>query len=477
MELRQIVYDVIKTQIQFGAYKAGDILPTMENAAGNFLVSLDTVRAAYLRLQREGYATLSQNIGTMVIKDYSKQEVELHVQHFFSHRKRALIDLSKSLRPLLGHAQWIGLKNAPVEIYKSIEQLESHNPLPPFTAFNHIMQAYASLGNELLLRLVWQIFMFYEAPFFSMPENPWRLFVVRDYSLSSLDHWLRKDWNALRESIYEAQDSLSLTLSQLYERRITAPPPQQEIPFTWSCYKKASQICYSLAMDLLISICRGQYPVNTLLPSLEKLSTERNVSVSTVRRALSLLNGVGATRSSQRIGTRVLPFHETAQNCNLTSPAVRKRLLDMAQSLQILTLSCKAVSEITVASLDTAGLQKCKNELSSVKSRQQYELVTYAALELLERFAPYQAIRTVYGELMQQLFWGYALRSMWQKKDDRMQFYLSCFESFTSALDEADAALFSDKLEELLIHEFRFAVGNLVKLGIFEAERLLIPDL
>lgn len=36
IEVCQMVYSVLKTQIQFGAYRYGDILPTMEQAAGNF---------------------------------------------------------------------------------------------------------------------------------------------------------------------------------------------------------------------------------------------------------------------------------------------------------------------------------------------------------------------------------------------------------------------------------------------------------
>ena len=61
MERCHVVYDVLKTHIQFGAYRFGDVLPTMENNTENFLVSLDTIRSAYLRLEREGYVTLSQN--------------------------------------------------------------------------------------------------------------------------------------------------------------------------------------------------------------------------------------------------------------------------------------------------------------------------------------------------------------------------------------------------------------------------------
>ena len=477
MERCQIVYNVLKTQIQFGACRCGHPLPTMEQSAGNFLVSLDTVRSAYLWLQREGYITLSTNVGSVVVRDYSESEIEENVQRFYSERKHALIDMSKSLHPLLGRAQWVGLKNAPPAIYDHTRQHISEHPLKPSSAFQFMIQAFDSLGNDLLLRLLWQIFTFYEAPFFSTPENPWGMFAVTEYAPRYLDSCIKKDWDSLQKSICDAQESLSPVLCRFYEERITVPVPPQQIPFTWSSYEKASQICYTLAMDLLTQISRGHYPVHSLLPSLNKLSKERNVSVSTVRRALSLLNGIGAVKSEKRIGTRVLSYHETSENCDFTNSVVRKRLLDMARSMQILTLSCREVSELTIASLDAAGRQQCAAHLSTVGQRQLYELVTYDALEMLKLSAPYQTIRTVYGELLRQFFWGYALRNIWEKSGDRINRCRSCFDILMSSLEAGDAVRFSEALEELMIHEFNFSIRNLVQLGIGEAQKLLIPEL
>lgn len=477
MELRQIVYDVIKTQIQFGAYRYGDTLPSMEQAAGHFLVSLDTARAAYLKLSKEGYVTLTQNTGSTVIKNYESSEIRQNIVQFFAPRKTALIDLSQSLRPLLSHAQWLGLKHAPPQVYSQMRQQKALHTASVFDSFDHIMQAYESLGNSLLLRLVWQIFMFFEAPFYSVPENPWSSYASQDYALRSLDLCINQDWEALRASIDDMQSSMYRALIHFYEERVTGPRCPQELPFHWSSYKKASQICYTLAVDLLIAISRGYYPENSLLPSLHKLSNEKKVSVSTVRRALSLLNSIGAVKSVKRIGTRVLPLDETTLHCDISSPAVRKRLMDMARSLHILTLSCRDVAELTLPALDEAGIHKYAVRLDILKDHQQYELIAYATLELLNENAPYQAIRTVYTELIQQLFWGYSLRSISMMNKNASGFYASCMDTFINALEEErKTAIFSKKLEELMIHELTLVIDCLNRLGITEAKELRIPD-
>ena len=54
MELYQVVYNILVTQIEFGTYRYADHLPTIEEASRFLQVSWDTVRAAYLRLKHNG---------------------------------------------------------------------------------------------------------------------------------------------------------------------------------------------------------------------------------------------------------------------------------------------------------------------------------------------------------------------------------------------------------------------------------------
>ena len=46
MELQQVIYHIFVTQIEFGTYRLGDRLPTIEEAGQLLFVSPDTVRSA-----------------------------------------------------------------------------------------------------------------------------------------------------------------------------------------------------------------------------------------------------------------------------------------------------------------------------------------------------------------------------------------------------------------------------------------------
>ena len=65
-ELRQVVYSVLLTQIQFGFYRYGEKLPAIEETSTRLCVSVDTARAAYLKLKTRGYITLIKNAGAKV---------------------------------------------------------------------------------------------------------------------------------------------------------------------------------------------------------------------------------------------------------------------------------------------------------------------------------------------------------------------------------------------------------------------------
>lgn len=477
IELRQVVYNVLLTQIQFGVYHCGEKLPTIEEVSIKLRVSIDTARTAYLKLKEEGYITLTKNVGATVKVNYSGIETEQFIQAFFALRKNAMIDLENSMRSLFGNAQLAGLKNASEETLQAVEHLSREkNASAPYAMLEHLNQKYSALGNALFMRLVWQVFMFLHDPFFSVEENLQYFDGSAEYLPNVQSLCRTKDWTALRTAVDQSIEQLASALSRFYDARITMPSPKKEITFCWSSYQKSQQLCYSLAIEILISISRGIYPVGSLLPSQAELARQKKVSVSTVRRALGLLNSVGAIRSARYVGTQVLPFEKATENSDFTKPVLQRRLLDMAESLQIFALSCKDVSLLTISSLDAGSVGKLRDEMKARKRWRRGETLSYFILDLIAKHAPYQAIRTVYSELLRQFFWAYALRGMMGSQEAINALYDPYFDTLINSLEKTDFSRFSITLEELVIHELRRIVDLLSQLGILEAEHILIPD-
>lgn len=476
-ELRQVVYSVLQTQIQFGVYRYGEKLPTIEETSEQFHVSIDTARSAYLSLKEKEYISLSKNVGATVKKAYSTLETEDFIQTFFAVRKHAMIDLGKSLFPLFGNAQWIGLKHASRETMQAMEQLlhEKRTSAAPYAMLEHLNQKYSAFGNTMLMHLVWQVFMFLQDPLFSVEENLQYFDGATDYLPEILSLCKDEDWTALRAVTNRSLERLTLALDRFYEARITAPSQETEVPFTWSSYKK-SQLCYSLAMELLIAISRGTYPVGSLLPSQKELAKEKGVSLSTVRRALDLLASIGAIKSAKYVGTQILPLDKATENSDFTNPVHQRRLLTMVEGLQIFVLSCREVSLLTFSSLDAASTDELCHKLQEHKQWRRGETLSYFLLAWIAKQAPYQAIRTVYSELLRQNFWGHSLRGMRGSQQAFNAIYDPYYDRLIESLEQADFPRFSAEFENLMRFEFCNNVDILTQLGIPGIEHILIPE-
>lgn len=150
--------------------------------------------------------------------------------------------------------------------------------------------------------------------------------------------------------------------------------------------------------------------------------------------------------------------------------------MDYVKSLHILTLSCKQTALATISSLDQRAIENWKEGLKVFPQTQRQELVPYAVIRLISQDAPFRALRTIYAELFQQLFWGYPLHSMLKTPQEYRTFYLTYLNCFLDCLERSDAAEFSAKLEELMKHEIQYAIAQLSELGIDAAAALVLDQ-
>lgn len=477
-ELNQIVYNIMALQIRFGTYRFSDHLPTMDEAAKLLLVSVDTVRSAYLQLKKNGYITLTKKSGATVKLNYSNEEIEQHIQMFFSQRRSITADVGQAFRPLLCHALWLSFKNLSPDMLEKAEQLAVCSDIPPLhSMLHHLQYNYSTLKNELFLRLVLQIFQYFQAPFLSVPENM-NYFSDRPNPLINMIALCRKkDWVSLYTAIEDYQDYLCTAFNDFCDRRIKCQAPASTEGFVWSTYPKPSQVCYTLGVRILESINDGSYFPNDFLPSLTQLSDIYHVSVSTVRRTLSLLNSMGIVRTIAGVGTQVLTLEDSYEMCDFNSPAVARRLFSFEQCLQLLALTCRSAITTTWAELEPEAIHKWKKETARAKETQRFNMTVFRSLELAALYSPSETVRTVYSDTIRQLFWGYPLQNMHGNAHTVKAFYIPYISTLEHDIDTGSAEGFASHLEELLYYELKITADFLVQKGICSATDLFVPDI
>lgn len=468
MELHQVIYSLLAAQIEFGTYRYRDTLPKMEEVSQWFGVSLDTVKAAYRRLKAEGYITLAKKAGAAVAVQFREEELEQNIQRFFSLRREAVMDLCQSFGPLFSHAQWFGLKNAGPEQLDELQRLCSQpDILRPYVMIQHIQCIYGPLNNSLLLRLIWQAFLFYQAPFLSLPANLAAYEDSDDPLLDMIGFCRQKDWDGLWDTVATCQEQITSAITWFYSNRITLEPPGEPVSFEWSVYQNSSQRCYSIAIDLLKGIRLGTFAQDGFLPSPANIAEYMRVSTITVRRTLTLLNQLGVTQSMNGVGTKVLSHGDSVHKCDFTQPVIQKRLLDFLQSLQILAMTCADCARSVTA--DGHAVSQWKDRLEYIKKKRRYESVVFATLEIISIYSSVQTVRQIYGILICLLLWGYPLRSLHGSRKEINRFYLPYTDTLLDCLERCDWDGMVAGLEELLFYELQFAAARLDELGIKEA--------
>ena len=336
----------------------------------------------------------------------------------------------------------------------------------------HIRLIYGSLNNDLLLRLIWQAFLFYQAPFLSLPADLVAFEDSDDPLLDMISLCRQKDWKGLWETVASCQEQITSAINWFYADRITMEPPGEPVSFHWSAYQRTSQCCYSLAIDLLKGIRLGYFAQDGYLPSPAKIAKYERVSTITVRRTLTLLNQLGATRSVNGVGTYVLSMEDSTKDCDFSQPVIRKRLLDFVQSLQILAMTCGSCAKSV--GINHSAVELWKERLAYIKDNFRYESVVYASLEIISLFAPNQTIRKIYDQLLRVLLWGYPLRSMHGSREKINEFYFPYINVLLDSLERCDWDRLAAELEDLLFYELDFAAFRLNELDIREATSLVI---
>lgn len=473
MELHQIIYGLLAAQIEFGTYRYQDSLPKMEEVGRWFSVSLDTVKTAYRQLKIEGYITSVRKAGASVAVQFQEEELERNIQAYFSLRKDAVLDLCDAFGPLFSYLQWYGLKNAGPEQLDELERLSTQSQiLRPYVLAQHIRLIYGSLNNDLLVRLIWQAYLFFQAPFFSLPANL-TAFKDSDGPLHDMIRLCRrKDWDGLWKTVTTCQERVTAAVRRFYADSVTSEPPGGPISFHWNIYKSSSQRCYSVAIDLLKGFRLGIFKRGDFLPTPAKIAEHMQVSAITVRRTLALLNQMGVIQSINGVGTKVLNTEDSMKYCDFTEPMIRRNLLGFVQSLQILAITCGACAKSIVGDARAVGLWK--ERLAIIRDNRQYENVVFTSFEIIPLYSPNQAVREIYEKLLQILLWGYPLRSMHGTREEINAYYLPYINTLQECLEHGDWDCLATALEDMLFYELQFAAARVEELGIKGASSLAI---
>ena len=234
-------------------------------------------------------------------------------------------------------------------------------------------------------------------------------------------------------------------LAFITEAAKTTPKPKQ-ISFHWQTYRDRPQHCHTLAAKMIYGIISGQYWEGKMLPSYENLALELSVSVSTVRRTVSLLRDMGLIYSMNGVGNRIVfspPNYEKLQR-----PTIQKNIVMARESAEILLVVFKNVVDREFSKLTNEHIQEMKKILSDKKNCCVLD-VAILLMDYLMVLYPLSSFFETFGKLSGFLLLSYPfLLDQWRKEGSGE--ISGTIEVMNRALDEKNTDLFSDGMSALL---------------------------
>ena len=454
-----LTYRYLITKIYFGFYPKGRPLPSIHRLSRLLGVSTVTVIGALKMLEREEYIS-GPELGRTVIYN---PEARSGLPAGILAKEEVLRDIYQGFALILPPIFYDGFRRCDEKDLVRLEEILEKDAF----FYDEAVMAFLSflinkLGNPLMLDL------YHDISLYSYPTHIARCAAnigLWKENYKRLQAVLKEMAALARREDFAALRSLLERTYFDYDPEYAAHPLSGSFksPYRWG----KPRLCNLAAAEIISSVDNGRYPVGTFLPSAASLSANLGYTLITTRRALSLLNGFGVTKSLNGRGSLVLGADEGRLRVKWREPSVRKNILLYLQAIQMLVLTGRSVAESVFPHVKAGSLEAAKRDIQEAAASGCCTADVVVCLRLIIDGSPYSSIREVYGHLRELAVWGYPLSYIppYPRLGDFVEMLLR-------GMEEGDGKSFAEGFEGLCRTIFYSSREKMISVGIAEAEKL-----
>lgn len=440
--LHKLVYDYYETRIRFGFYRYGESLPSISQICSNFHLGRRTVRAALAILEKEGYIKTEERKQAVVIFQSDSTQIAENIAQYYVPRREGILDFVKSGEIFFVPLWEEAMRRIDIETWKKMQKDVNATTLDAMPLslkfYEGVLETW---NNRLLLNLLSEGIRYLRYPYLAEKKSPVISSkelqdMTQNDAVSSLKEKIRNSNSDLIQDLFEYIDRVSK------EYKLGSMEP---IPFQWNIYRQRPQMRYTLASLIIREIMSGEKPVGSYLPSLPQMEKQYKVSLTTLRRTLSLLGELGITRSYQGKGTQVCM---EPRRIDFSKSEIQEGMRMYQESLQMLALTIYHVSKLTLESVSGDKRKELREELVQIKKHSCF------CFEIFFRFirqeCPLATVRECYSKLAGLISWGYPFTLLQFREEGLDTAYSDMIDRMEVHLRQEDLTAFSEDWKTLL---------------------------
>lgn len=447
-----LVYYFYEARILFGYYRFGDSLPPIPYICDTFHLGRATVRTALSALEKAGYVRTGARRTAQVCYKADSAQLEKNAAIYFASRKVGLQEFN-SVGQLLLVPLWKAGTRGWDETQWELCRRHFSSALPGGTppSVELYLMALKGLNNRLALNFYWEAMRYFAIPSLLDREKVKHPIdeetILKGLNSGNAAAYLSGEMNDIYLQLEEELFAFIDRSGAKYDLEST-----EQIPFQWNIYRQRPQLRYSLSSLLIREIVHGKYPIGSYLPPLPELMHQYGVSLTTVRRTLSLLEEMGVTKSFQGKGTQV---RMERIRIDIARSEIQEGLRLCRESLQLLALTIRGVSLNTLEHASEEKRVELADHLyHSLDCGQSYYCFEIM-LSFIKRECLLDMVRECYGRLADLVAWGYPFIRLLLPDTGLKDAYSACVKRMERHLRRGDLDAFSCEWAALMEQEER----------------------
>ena len=201
------------------------------------------------------------------------------------------------------------------------------------------------------------------------------------------------------------------------------------------------------------------------------------MSVSTVRRAIHILNQTGAAVSVNGVGTRIFPAGTPCGLPDFQSPAIRRNLSLFLQSFEIIAFSCEEAVCSTLLSLTPEQYSRLIREIETYRESGCHDFTLWHLLICVAVHSPLSGVREIYSRLYGLFLWGYPLKASLPDASRLDRTIRQFSETILLCLQDNKPEQCGAAVREMITGQFPAAERYLLSHGITTKELRMSPSI
>ena len=394
----------------------------------------------------------------------------------FRERIDALADMNKTMELISPSACFFSLSRLDKGFFQNSEYEWKGNTVKQL--YSSYLETIKTLGNQMLLSFYYDIISFADSAFLDilyalLGERETELFmqnILIEFRQCAADYQ-KGHIDSAQQHLVVLSERFHGKIGEYFRNTDLHSGEGSGVSFTWEPSKGRNRYFDMIATDIICKINQGRYQLGEFLPSYEKLSFIYHVSVSTIRRTVSILNKLGILQTINGKGSQVVSNGGPQLLQKFSEFTLDANLISFLESMQVLDAFSGPVIKYTFPYFTGDDLNHICTGARQKDHKKALETVLSNTLQVIVNQCPLNTVKEIYSKITLQMLNGSILRFI-KAESRQIPGWRKIADSIIQSCENRNAAQFADSFHDVVQAAFILTKQLLSDSGIAGAGNL-----